>query len=235
MRLLPPCAFVVAVAVVVAALRLGGAEPVARADDAKKPDTTTTDKKAPPLQREEAEKLVRDFIFTEHPKMNPRTQFPLKEVTPRPVWQRLGAQVFQVTEGSQQHETFVIRGKKVYRIGKSFGGQGVRSMVVADPGGDGRDKLIFAYAWGSGEHRSQVAVLDVLAKEPQQVSAPQAYFGDLGDLEVKNGEGGEVEIYAGLQELGRLTVAGKEGALKAAIRLKKDLPEQVTKGFRELE
>jgi hypothetical protein len=222
----------VAVAVVFTVVRPSGAEPPAKADEAQKPSPATPDNKVPRLPLAEAEKLVRAFIFTEQPKMNPRAEFPLKDITPEPVWQRLGAQVFAVTDGVQRHETFVIRRRQVSRIGRSFGGKGVRSMVVADPGGDGRDKLIFAYAWGSGEHRSQVAVLDVLAKAPQQVSAAQAYFGDLGDLEVKNGAEGAVEISAGGQELGRLTVTGKEGALRVAIRLKDDLPADVKKGFR---
>src|SRR5262249_17091443 len=138
-----------------------------------------------PLKVEDAAALVRAYILAETPKMNPRAEFPVQDVTPKQVWQRLGAQVFQVVEGVQVHEAFVIRGRKVYRIGAAFGGPGLTSMVVADPAGDGREKLVFAYGWGSGDHRSQVGVLDVLAEKPQEVAAPQAYFGDLGDLTVK--------------------------------------------------
>ncbi len=185
-----------------------------------------------PLKVEEAEKLVRDIIVHENPKMNPKARFPLKEITTEAVRDRLGAQVFQIKEGVQMGETFVIRAKKVHRIGQSFGGDGVTSLIVADPSGDGRDKLIYAYSWGSGIHRSHVAVFDCLANEPKQIVAPQAYFGNLGDLAVKNGKRDAVEIYAGKRKVGRLDLGGKEGALKAAILLSNDLPAEVKEGFR---
>jgi hypothetical protein len=192
-------------------------------------------KEKKPLKVEEVEKLVRDLIFEENPKMNPTAQFPLKEITTKEVWDRLGAQVFQVIEGVQACETFVIREKKVYRIGVGFGGHGVKSLAVADPSGDGQDKLIYAYSWGSGEHRSKVAVFDCLAKEPKQVVAPQAYFGDLGDLAVTKGKGNAVEIYAGKRKVGLLDLQGKEGELKAIIRLDNDLPPKIKEDFNNVE
>ncbi len=199
----------------------------------KKPaEDTTTEKKTPPLKIEEAEKLVRDYIFAENPKMNPTAQFPVKDITTKPVWDRLGAQVFQVTEGVRACESFVVKDKTVYHIGAGFGGQGVKSLVVADPNGDGRDKLVYGFSWGSGRHRSQVAIFDLLAKEPQEVSAPQAYNGNLGDLEVKNGEKQAVEVYAGKHRVGQLVVEGKAGALKVALHLDDDLPADVKKGFK---
>jgi hypothetical protein len=194
-----------------------------------------SEKKTPPLTVAGAEKLVRDPIFTENPKMNPTAQFPLKDITTKAVWERLDAQIFQVTEGVRAHETYVIKDKKVYHIGSGFGGKGVSSVVVADPNGDGRDKLIFAISFGSGEHRSQVGVFDVLAKKPEQVVAPQTYFGDLGDLVLKNGERQKVEILAGDRTVGRLILEGKEGELKIAIRLNDDLPAEVRKGFKGVE
>jgi hypothetical protein len=202
---------------------------------AKLPPADRSEKKTPPLTVAEAEKLVRDSIFTENPKMNPTAQFPLKDITTKPVWQRLDAQLFLVTDGVRAHETYVIKDKKVYHIGSGFGGKGVSSVVVADPNGDGRDKLIFAYSFGSGVHRSQVGVFDVLAKKPEQLVAPQAYFGDLGDLVVRNGERQKVEVLTGDRKVGRLILEGKEGELKIAIRLNDDLPAEVRKGFKGVE
>jgi hypothetical protein len=184
-------------------------------------------KEKKPLKVEEAEMLVRCFIFAENPEMNPAAQFPLKEITTKEVWDGLGVQVFQITE---DHQTLVIKGKKIHRIGAGVGGWGVTSLVVADPSGDGRPKLIYAYSWGSGSHFSQVAVFDCLAKEPNEVVA-QAYLGDLGDLAVTKGQGNAVEIYAGKQKVGLLDLQGKEGKLKAAIRLDKDLPAKVKERF----
>ena len=181
----------------------------------------------------EADELVRAYVFAEKPRMNPRAACPVKDVTPKAVWERLGVQVFQVVKGVQMRETFVIRGRQVYRIGTAFGGPGVTSIIVADPAGDGLDKLVFAYGWGSGEHRSQVGALDVLAEKPQQITAPQVYFGDLGDLTVKNGQAGAVEIYAGPQPIGRLNVEGKEGELNVSVRFYDDLPDHIRKAFKE--
>jgi hypothetical protein len=205
-------------------------------DDVKEPASPEPPaKQGKPLTVVEAEKLVRDAIFRENPKMNPEAKFPLKDISKKAVWDRLGVQVFQVTEGVQVCETFIIRAKKVHRIGMGIGGNGVTSLAVADPNGDGRDKLIYAYSWGSGRHRSHVAVFDCLAKVPKQLVAPQAYFGDLGDLAVKNGKRDSVEIYAGKRKVGRLDLRGKEGALKAAILFDDDLPAEVKNGLKAME
>src|SRR5579862_7239921 len=94
-------------------------------DRSKKPGAATWEspEKKPALSLAEAEKLVRTFILTQNPKMNPKAEFPLKDLTVKAVWDRLGVQVFQVTEGVQVCETYVIKDKQVYRIGQGFGGQ----------------------------------------------------------------------------------------------------------------
>jgi hypothetical protein len=207
-------------------------------DDGKKPDATdprtTPEKKNPPMKVEEAEKLVREYIFAEKPKMNPTAQFPLKDITTKDVWDRLGVQVFKVTEGVQNLETFVIRNDKVFRIGNGFGGRGVTSLAVADLSGGGQDKLVYAYSWGSGVHRSHVGVFDVLAKEPVQATALQAYFGDLGDLEVKQGEKQTVEVYVGKQVVGKLVMERKDKVLTVGIVFNDDLAAEFQRGFKSL-
>jgi len=236
MRYLLPLACVALVGIsllgISLASRTGIAEPVGDLGRSKLPPAESREKKAAPIKVAEAETLVRAYIFIENPKMNPTAQFPLKEITIERVWGRLDAQIFKVTEGVRADETYVIKDRKVYHIGIGFGGQGVTSMVVADPSGDGRDKLIFAFSSGSGIHRSQVAVFDLLAKKPKQYIAPQAYFGNLGDLMVKNSEAGTVEVLAGDRKVGRLLFEGKEGELKIAIQLIDDLPADVRKSFK---
>lgn len=101
-----------------------------------------------------------------------------------------------------------------------------------DPNHDRRDKLIFAFSWGSGTHRSQVAIFDALAAEPVQFFAPQAYFGDLGDLAVKAVEGQTVDVYAGKERVGSLQVEGKQQELKVSIRFDDGLAEAVKSGFK---
>src|SRR6516225_9751446 len=94
----------------------------------------------------EAEKQVRAFIFADKPAMNPKAEFPVKELTTDEVWEKLGVQVFQVTKGVQSHETFVVSRGRVARIGTGFGGAGVQSMCVAELNGDGRPKLVFSFS-----------------------------------------------------------------------------------------
>src|ERR1700722_8091475 len=74
------------------------------------------------LSLSEATIAVRAEIFRSIPKMNPSADFPLKELTTADVWDRLHAQVFAVTDGVQEDQAFIIRDRRVYPLGKGFGG-----------------------------------------------------------------------------------------------------------------
>jgi hypothetical protein len=149
-------------------------------------------------------------------------------------WKRLGTQVFQVTGPVQNYETFAIRDKKVHQLGRGIGGQGVTSLCVADLNRDKRPELVYAYSWGSGIHRSHVAVLDILAPEPKEHVAPQTYFNALQDLAVERVDDQTVRVLAGKTKVGRLVLARKEGTLAAWIELNKDLDDGIKKDFRDL-
>jgi hypothetical protein len=187
--------------------------------------------KAKRLTVPEAENVIRVEIYAKNPRMNPDAKFPLKELTTDAVWKRLGVQVFQVTEGVQAHETYVVKKKQVFLIGTGFGGQGVNSLCVADLNGDGRPELAFSFSWGSGIHRSQVGVFDVLAKKPKQYVVPGAFYGR-DDLSLQRVDDRTVKVFSGKTELGRLTLKGEEEKLGFDIRLDEKLSAEVRKLFR---
>jgi hypothetical protein len=183
------------------------------------------------LMLKEAEELVTQQLRQER-KIIPSVQLTLKELTTDEVWKRLGVQVFQVTGTIQAHETFVIRQKKAHQIGYGFGGHGVTSLCVAALNKDKRPELVYAYSFGSGVHRSHVAVFDCLAQVPREFTAPQAYFGG-HDLAVKRIDDQNVRVLAGEAKIGRLVMARKEGDLMASIEFDKDLNDTIKRGIRE--
>lgn len=184
------------------------------------------------MELKEAEKLVRDHIFKENPKMNPTAQFPLKEVTTNAIWKRLSVQVFKVTEGVRDSETFVIKSGKVFGIGIGFGGPGVGSLGVADLDKSG-PTLVYTYGWGSGIHRCHLAICDVLAKEPKEYAAPEVYFSKgVEDPVLKVIDDQTVEVYIDEQKAGRLALEGKEGTRKLSLILEENLAKEVRQRFR---
>jgi hypothetical protein len=80
------------------------------------------------------------------------------EMTPERVKKEIGCQIFKLNNSS---ETFVVYKSKVYRIGFGFGGFGVINIESCDFDADGKKDLIYAFSWGSGMHRSNIAVLSL--------------------------------------------------------------------------
>jgi RNA polymerase sigma factor (sigma-70 family) len=182
----------------------------------------------------EAEKRVRAFVLKENPRMAPTVKCPLKELTTDDVWKRLKVQVFQVTDDVQVCETFVLTREKVHRIGKGIGGHGVVSLCVADLNKDGRLELVYSYSWGSGMHRSHVAVFDCQAKAPKEYIAPQTYLHHQEDLKVKRDDDQTVRVFSGKTEVGRMVFEGKEGEWSVRLDLAKDLDADTKDLFRTM-
>jgi hypothetical protein len=194
----------------------------------------------------EAEKLVDAHIRAATPKMNPNAKFPLKELTADKaadkttddVWKRMSLQVFQVAEGVRQYETFLIRGgKEVRPMGHGFGGWGVMSLCAADLDGDGKPELIYTYSWGSGRHRSHVAVYREKDGKVQEATAPFACQADMfaaardnGTVEIEIGDiGRTVNVWTKKAVLGKLSISEKDGQLLADVAIRDDLPDDLKK------
>jgi hypothetical protein len=145
-----------------------------------KPDQKTA-AKAQRIAMEKAQTLVGSYIMSTTPAMSP-FHFTLKELGDDEVWNRLSAQIFQVTNEFRQYETYLIKDGKVYPLGEAFGGWGVMSFCVAnvrDVGIPYSPKLIYSYSFGSGLHRSHVAFWWEQDGAPQEVKVPFAYRGDM--------------------------------------------------------
>ena len=151
---------------------VSGGSLTATPEPALTPDATLTPAAQPTLDRAgslslaEAEKLVREGIFTSNPSMNPAAQFPLVEVTPDEVWQRTKAQLFRVTEGVQVNETYLIWQGRVNRLGTSFGGTGVREVLVTDLDSNGEPELIFPCQFGSGISQTTIGMVLFEGQDP---------------------------------------------------------------------
>jgi hypothetical protein len=178
---------------------------------------------------------VREYFLEKNPGLNPKTTFPLREFTPKDVWKRLDAQVFQVTSAFQGGALFVIRNAEVFAIGPGGNcGNGLKSLCVAVLTGDKRPKLVYSYSWGSGIYRSQIAVFDILAKKPRQSVALQAYFNGPDDLILKRVDDQTVQVRTRAGTVGKVVVEGKQGHLKVKIAFKDNLPAKVKKRFRPM-
>ena len=197
------------------------AVPVKGADD-EKPQRLTLDA---------ARTRIGAYLLAEKPQLRLGDDFALVEMTTETIWKRLGVQVFKAKSGLSETATFVIRGNEVHRIGRAFGGDGVGSLAVADLAGDKKPLLVYAFAWGSGEHRSEIAVLDVLAKTPKEVAATPVNY-SFNDFRVNGVDDVSVEVFAGKIKVGRLVLEKKEGQANLSIRLEEKLPEAIRKQLR---
>ena len=69
------------------------------------------------LSIREAEKLVRASVLKAEPEMNPKATFPLVEITPDEVWNRLHAQVFKIKSGVSECESLMIQNGRITLLG----------------------------------------------------------------------------------------------------------------------
>lgn len=81
------------------------------------------------------------------------------ETTPAEVKNEIGCQIFKVNNSC---ETFVIYKAKLFKIGFGFGGLGVVNIATCDFDGDGQKDLLYTFSWGSGLHRSQIGLFNML-------------------------------------------------------------------------
>jgi hypothetical protein len=173
-----------------------------------------------------AEELVRAMFLSEKPDMDPTVEFPLREFTTDEMWQRMGIQVFQVSGGIYEYYTYVIADDRVEQLGEAFGGSGVTSIHVTDLDRDVDPELTYTYSWGSGIHRSQVAVYSAAWPESASKAADVAYLGDLTLEKVS-----DQEILVRVDPtvaLGRVTLEREDDRIRVVLRLADDLPQRIT-------
>jgi len=89
----------------------------------------------------------------------------LKEVTTDEIWERMGAQIFQANDENCLNETFLIKNKRVYRLGlldwssiERDKSSGLIPIRVTDLDQDSRPELAYIHTSGAGFVFSEVAV-----------------------------------------------------------------------------
>jgi hypothetical protein len=197
-------------------------------DDAQKPIVQPPQR----LSIEAAGAEVANYIRKAKPGARIDKAFAVADLTTDAVWDQLHAQVVKVKAGQvEQNETFVLNGDRVEQIGRAFGGDGVGSIVVADLAGDRKPLLIYSFAWGSGDHRSEIGILDLHGTQPKELRLTPI---DLSkdDFTLRRADGQRVEVLIGRTVIGLVTAARKGNALQAAIQLERKLPNDIRQQLR---
>jgi RNA polymerase sigma factor (sigma-70 family) len=195
-----------------------------------------TGKESKRLGSEQALTLLREYLQDDPRARNFFDNLKVKEITPEPLWDKLQTQLFvlQHEKGVPFMDHYLIRGKTVVPLQRSLPAFRFSSACVADLRHDGKPLLAFSYTFGSGVLRSQVAVLDVRAKEPQPVAAPQTLVLDpRHEWQVKAVDEETVRVEGGSVVFGDLVLEEKDGKPALRIKLRDDLPEKLKQKIQE--
>ena len=99
----------------------------------------------------------------------PITVHPLADVTPAEVLEETGCHIFK-KPGPDHFDAFLLDGEHFCVLGcLGMGGYGFTSAVPWDYDFDGVTDLVFTYSWGSGIHRSHLAVFDRNSREERDL------------------------------------------------------------------
>ena len=90
----------------------------------------------------------------------------LADVTPEDVLETTGCRIFKDPEGA---DAFLLDGQRLCELGTGFGGYGLTSAVPWDYDENGTADLLYTYSWGSGMHRSILALYDRTKREKQEL------------------------------------------------------------------
>jgi hypothetical protein len=174
-------------------------------------------------------------LQSQHPQLSPDVDLPLEELPMPEVWEDLRVQIFRITDGPFIHESFLVKGDSVLRIGEATGGRGLTSLEISDLDEDGIAELLFTYAFGSGLHQSRIGMYAPAYGPGRTYEAGTGYFGDLGlvkedrsTVSVRVIESDEEALtlrYLDLLGSLAIEVHGDQAAL--VLHLAKDLPDNV--------
>jgi len=192
----------------------------------------------------EAEELIREVLRNERPALSPGFPLRLQEVPVPDAWEHLRVQVFRVTEGPFDRETFLIHGNTGLRLGTADDGQGVNSMTVSDLDRDGASELLFAYSFGSGVHQSRFSMF-APAYDPNRIyEADVVYFGDAGLVKEDPNEDmahvavrvvepdDDTKTLRYRETLGQLAIQQGEDQVELVLEVAEDLSEDVRQNLR---
>jgi hypothetical protein len=185
------------------------------------------------LSAEELRTRLRTHLMAENPKLNLGDDFAVKDLTTDGIWDGLGVHVVQVKGSVRTNQTYVIRKDDIFGIGEAVGGSGVNSLCVADFNGDGRPLLVYAYAWGSGDHRSRIAAVDCQAKEPKPLVAPLVNH-SFRDFRVRRIDAKNVEVFAAGIRVGRLALETKDEKTTLEVRITEKISAELLEKLKRM-
>jgi hypothetical protein len=184
------------------------------------------------LSIEAASKRVASYIRREKPGATIDKTFAVTDLTTDAVWDQLHAQIVKVNSGQvEKNEAFVLNGDRVEQIGRAFGGDGVTSVVVADLASDKKPLLIYSFAWGSGDHRSEIGILDLHGAQPKELRLTPINLSK-DDFALRRADASKVEVLVGKTVIGQITAARDGGVVHAKIKLEETLPDSIRQGLR---
>ena len=138
-------------------------------------------------------------IFIDSAKEHNIEQYPTMtkdfyDITPENVFNETGCQIFK---NGETCESYLLYEKKLYILGKGFGGYGVVDITTCDFDKNGENEILYTYSWGSGLHRSIIAYFDFSNKSEVEVkvSSPQPSKFIKRDLVFKKLSNTEIEVY----------------------------------------
>jgi hypothetical protein len=182
------------------------------------------------ITQTEAERIVSTRVkkhktgsfWNQHPK--------LKDVTPPEVWRRLGGQIFKQADFTgtvDEVDSYFIRNRSATSLGIGFGGSGLISACVSDLDGDGRPELLFTYSWGSGLHRSHLAMLRFDGLNPEKTEADFVYRNY--DMSFVRSSDREISVVANGKRLGKVIIIKSSKSTRPDVHWDHDLSNALKK------
>lgn len=110
------------------------------------------------------------------------------EITPDGYNEKYGIRIFKF---EKSFESYLLYDGILHRLGESFGGFGVNSIVVSDVDSDGNPELYCAYSWGSGIHSCRIGQFDF----EDQTFTTLEYVNYVRDFYLIEAGEGIVELY----------------------------------------
>lgn len=195
-----------------------------------------------PIRRttEQAAEIISAHLLAQKPGLMEAPPLTFEEVPAERVWKELQGQVFRVTEGLFQNESFLLRHDNVIQLGEALGGQGLTSLVVCDLDQDGQSEMIFTYAAGLGPGigpgiQTRVGMLESDSEPLRVVEADLAYLGYAAlRLEettavslnvVESNQATKVLRY--LDRLGYLSIENREAGVSLILNVDPELSPEV--------
>ncbi|MGD2157779.1 MAG: hypothetical protein PVG14_08315 [Anaerolineales bacterium] len=186
-----------------------------------------------PVRRttDEAQELIEAYLREQAADKFEQLNLQVEELPVENAWERLQVQIFRVTEGIFQKESFLIGGDRVIQLGTATGGQGLTSLVVSNLDQYGQAELLFTYSCGLGPQlgsgrQARIGMYAPAYAEDQTIEADMAYHGDLSLFTEGNAAVGVREVVSDAEALtlsfgetiGYLAIERQDGDVKLVLR-----------------